>query len=261
MGLWARVKLSASERLARGWTPAAVASRAERPIVSFTFDDFPKSAVDNGARLLKSRGVRGSFYASGRFAASREDGIDYFDQDDLRLLAEDGHEIGCHTFGHLRLPVTRSVVIGDDLRRNGDFVAEALGDYRMRSFAYPFGHVDVSKKVLIGRRFRLSRGIFPGVNRGRVDVQQLRAIPLEQRSFDHDAAMRAFDVAQKFNGWVIFFSHDVSNTPSRYGCTPDTLARLADAALHRGFKSMPVVEAAAQVAPDLKMPSTSLDRS
>ncbi|MFP4520418.1 MAG: polysaccharide deacetylase, partial [Oceanicaulis sp.] len=37
-------------------------------LVSFTFDDFPKSAAQAGAAALEKRGWRGTYYASGGFA-------------------------------------------------------------------------------------------------------------------------------------------------------------------------------------------------
>lgn len=244
MGLWAKVKLSASERLARNWSPTAQPSRASRPIVSFTFDDFPASARTAGAAVLAARGVRGSFYVSGRFEGVQEDGIQYFGREDLIALAEDGHEIGCHTFGHVRLPDADKETIDADLRRNAAYVDEVLPGYRMESFAYPFGHVNVSKKAFIGRYFDVSRGIFPGVNEGRIDFQQLRSIPLEQRSFDREAALRTLEAAAERRGWTTFFTHDVSATPSPYGCTPDELARLVDDVQARGFEVMTVRDAA-----------------
>jgi hypothetical protein len=44
-----------------------VAMRNRRAIVSFTFDDFPSSAVSNGARLLEDHGARGTFYLTGSY--------------------------------------------------------------------------------------------------------------------------------------------------------------------------------------------------
>jgi peptidoglycan/xylan/chitin deacetylase (PgdA/CDA1 family) len=41
--------------------------RNRRAIVSFTFDDFPSSAVSNGARLLEDHGARGTFYLTGSY--------------------------------------------------------------------------------------------------------------------------------------------------------------------------------------------------
>jgi len=38
--------------------------RHDGPIVSFTFDDFPQSALEVGGRILESEGISGAFYAA-----------------------------------------------------------------------------------------------------------------------------------------------------------------------------------------------------
>jgi peptidoglycan/xylan/chitin deacetylase (PgdA/CDA1 family) len=45
-----------------------------RPIVSFTFDDVPVSALANGATILEKHGVRGTFYVAGGIAGAMHDG-------------------------------------------------------------------------------------------------------------------------------------------------------------------------------------------
>jgi hypothetical protein len=38
--------------------------RCQRPLVSFSFDDFPHSAVENGARVLEDLGIRATYFVS-----------------------------------------------------------------------------------------------------------------------------------------------------------------------------------------------------
>ncbi len=235
-----------TQRLARNWTIGKLANRASSPVVSFTFDDFPKSAVINGARILRANGVRGTFFASGLFEGHHESGIDYFDRDDLVALAADGHEIGCHTFGHLALPYTKARDLDDDLARNAEFVRSTLDNYEMSSFAYPFGFVSIPKKAYIGRRFPIARGIWPGVNETAIDFRQLKAISLDP-SLKFDAVTKALDRAQASNGWVIFFTHDVSVVPSHHGVTPPELERILDEVLARRIDVLPMKNAAAKV--------------
>jgi hypothetical protein len=74
-----------------------VAMVNERPIVSFTFDGFAKSAALNAATTLERGGAGGTFYARRRLCGATVDGIAYYDLDDLRRLVDNGHEIGSHT--------------------------------------------------------------------------------------------------------------------------------------------------------------------
>jgi peptidoglycan/xylan/chitin deacetylase (PgdA/CDA1 family) len=230
-------------RLARNLKLNALDTRLTEPVVSFSFDDFPRSALHEGGRILRERGWAGTYFAAGSFCGQNTGGLDYFDRDDLIQAAEEGHEIGCHTFGHLRLPESTPAEIEADLRRNAEFVAEALPGHRLSSFAYPFGDLNLGQKALIARRFPICRGIWPGVNTGRMDFAQLKAVGLERRSleaFDVDAWL---DKVQAERGWLIFFTHDLSDDPSRFGCFRKTFEAVADAVARRAIRVLPVKNA------------------
>jgi peptidoglycan/xylan/chitin deacetylase (PgdA/CDA1 family) len=241
--LLSRARKSANVRLARNVKLSALDTRLDEPVVSFTFDDFPRSALQEGGRILRERGWAGTYFVAGSFCGQSIGGLDYFDRADLIQAAEEGHEIGCHTFGHLRLPeVTRSDIEAD-LRRNADFVAETLPDHQLSSFAYPFGNLHLDQKAQLCRRFPICRGIWPGINAGRMDFAQLKAVGLERWSleaFDVDAWL---DKAQAERGWLIFFTHDVSDDPSRFGCFRKTFEAVADAVARRGIRVLPVKNA------------------
>ena len=63
-GLTGRLQKHVARRL--GVTPLKI--KLDRPIVTFSFDDFPKTAMELGAARLKARGWRGSFFVSGGLA-------------------------------------------------------------------------------------------------------------------------------------------------------------------------------------------------
>jgi peptidoglycan/xylan/chitin deacetylase (PgdA/CDA1 family) len=221
-------------------------NHAAEPLVSFSFDDFPRSAATLGARILQEYGVKATYFVSGGRAGRQVDDLDQFTEDDLMHVADAGHEIGCHTFGHIMLPGASPKEIEDDLRRNRDFVNRILGDYRMTSFAYPYGQASISAKNLIGRHFPTARGNWFGINKRRIDFAQLRAVSLE-RSLDYARVLGALNEAKASNGWVLFFTHDVSENPSPYGCTPRELGRVVEAVLDHGIDVLPIKAAAAKV--------------
>src|SRR3954469_22956024 len=76
--------------------------RNATPMVSFTFDDLPKSAVTTGADLLEAHGARGTFYISGALVGVETPDWVAGDAADVLSLYNLGHEIGCHTFSHRR---------------------------------------------------------------------------------------------------------------------------------------------------------------
>jgi peptidoglycan/xylan/chitin deacetylase (PgdA/CDA1 family) len=241
--LLARAAKSANVRLARNLKLNALDTRLDEPVVSFTFDDFPRSALRHGGRILGERGWTGTYFTAGGFCGRRLDGIDYFDRDDLVQAAEEGHENGCHTFGHLRLPETRPQDIEADLQRNADFVAEVLPGHRLSSFAYPFGDLHLGQKAQLARRFPICRGIWPGLNTGRMDFAQLKAVSLERRMSEGVDAEAWLDKAEAERAWLIFFTHDVSDDPSPYGSDRRTFEAVADAVARRGIRVLPVKNA------------------
>ena len=229
-------------RMAQNWSPHALPSRAKAPVVSFSFDDFPRSAAKEGAAILAKFGIKGTFFVAGGRLGSRVDGLDYFTEKDLIEVAVAGHEIGCHTFGHIRLPETGRAEIEKDLMRNKIFVQGILGDYTMSSFAYPYGHVNIATKATLGRHFPICRGIQPGMNKARIDFAQLRAIVLDA-ACNFDRLPKLLDNAVTQNGWLIFFTHDISKNPSPYGCKPEELAKLVQDVIARGIEVLPVKNA------------------
>jgi hypothetical protein len=58
------------------------------------------------------------------------------------------------------------------------------------------------------------------MNQGTVDLADLRSTSLYSRDFDRERLCQLIDDAQAASGWVIFYTHDVAEEPSPFGCTP-----------------------------------------
>jgi peptidoglycan/xylan/chitin deacetylase (PgdA/CDA1 family) len=200
-----------------------VRSHLRRPVASITFDDFPRSAWREGGPILDRYGAKATYYAAGRFCGQTEDGIEYYVPDDLTALRDAGHEIGCHTYSHEYGTGVASRRLDEDVARNDGFVRDLLGDYPLTSFAYPYGDVSPRTKRLFADKFASNRGIRQGVNAGLIDLAQLKAIGLESRAWKPEAVEALVADAVARNGWIIFFSHDISDAPSPYGATPAML--------------------------------------
>lgn len=217
-----------------------VAMVNERPIVSFTFDGFAKSAALNAATTLERRGAAGTFYASRHFCGATVDGVDYYDLDDLRRLVDNGHEIGSRTAGQVRAPSIGSEQLAADLELNAEFIREQLGDLRMTTFAFPFGDIDMRTKLRMERRFAACRSTLPGVNADVADLGALRAEPLVSRSTDAAAVKGLIERSARPRSWLIFYTQDVEELPSPYGCTPALFEHALDSALSLGCQVLPV---------------------
>jgi peptidoglycan/xylan/chitin deacetylase (PgdA/CDA1 family) len=218
--------------------PAAL--KAGAPLLTFTFDDFPKSARTAGAPIVESFGGRATYYTAMGLCGKETTLGRQFDADDLRLLVEHGHEIGNHTFSHRSARRCSSFQFLGDVRRcEVAFRTEDVPNWT-RHFAYPYGEATFRIKGRLGATMSSCRGTQPGWNGPVVDLNLLRANPLYGGIEQGQAALDLIRENAERAGWIIFYTHDVSDSPSRYGCTPALLEYVARCAAEHAHHSMSV---------------------
>ncbi|HTW51223.1 MAG TPA: polysaccharide deacetylase family protein [Stellaceae bacterium] len=189
-------------------------------VVSFTFDDFPRSAWINGGAILEKYDCRGTYYAAMGMAGTENNLGSLFDLDDLRAAHAHGHEIACHTYHHRDCARLTPAAIADEVDRNAAALAQALGTPAISNFAYPFGGVSLSAKSALSPRFLSCRGTGRGLNQGTIDLADLPSTSIYSDNFDRERLCRLIDDARAGAGWIIFYTHDVADEPSAFGCTP-----------------------------------------
>lgn len=205
-----------------------------RPVVSFSFDDFPLSAAQHAAPLLEAYSARGTFYFADRLAGRHENGQLIAGDTVVTDLAKRGHEIGGHTSGHINVQrVSPDELIADVARNTSAIVA--LNGRAPTSFAYPFGVVSLNAKRLLARRYAGLRGIRPGINRGWIDLAHLRARELYDATLPVSVLDRLLDELQRGGGWLIFYTHDVREHPTSIGCSPARFATVVEHVYRRGI--------------------------
>jgi peptidoglycan/xylan/chitin deacetylase (PgdA/CDA1 family) len=236
------------KRATQGWPGKVIKSRLERPVASIAFDDFAQSAWTVGGQILQGAGVRGTYFVSGSYCGREADGIRYFDADDLVAAHGNGHEIACHTFDHRTVSALPAPEIEASLKRNRDFVRDLLGDVMMTSFAFPHGEASIRTKHLLSRHFAACRGIFPGINKGRIDLSQLKAVELVPYILNSYSIDRMIEAATAAPGWLIFIGHDVAKEHSPWGCAPETLEAAVAKLQAAGIEILPIKNALGRVA-------------
>lgn len=194
--------------------------------VSFCFDDFPKSAVELAAPMLESRGWRGTWYVAGGLLGQTDPHYGkMFDDSDLERLQRTGHDFGCHTFDHIDCRDAAPDLIEAQCRKNIDFLA-ARGITDVSSFAYPFGSVNLSAKRVLAPAELALRGVKPGLNRGTIDLNMLKACGLQDNNGGIGRAMSDLEALKQSDGWQIIFTHDIGPTPSPWGATQSDYSQL-----------------------------------
>lgn len=206
---------------ASGRLPANVAVRLDRaPLCTFTFDDCPRSSLEAGGRILEHRGLAGTFFVcGGTFGAGEQEPM--LAASDLESLIRRGHELGCHTYSHTSVRSTSIARLREDLDHNREVLLAASGAESLVSFAYPFGRTNHAAKVEIARRFAAARGIRPGVNGRILDMAELLAVRLYAWDFKAERIRAFIERAADSCGWLIFYTHDVRDSPSSVGCTAE----------------------------------------
>jgi peptidoglycan/xylan/chitin deacetylase (PgdA/CDA1 family) len=241
--IWSNLKGRVSHRLAMHLRADRFRLRNKTPMVSFTFDDIPKSAATTGARLLEQHNAHGTFYVAGGLVGRRSPHWMPTSEGDLVALHRKGHELACHTFSHKRACDLDARQLNEEIEKNRQYLQTLDASIKIENFAYPYGVGSLLGKRQLKAAFRTGRGIVPGVNSGTVDMQYLRATPLVQELIDGDGIERAFDETRTANGWLIFYTHDVADSPSPYGCSPGLMKHALEAASRRNIPVLSMAEA------------------
>ena len=229
--------------LGRRWPLRPVTVAPQRPIISISFDDFPVSAYAHGARVLEAYGVRGTYYVATGLMGMSTPLWAIAGADEVVDLHRRGHEIGLHSHGHRPAGSMRASAFAADLAATRARLRRLIPDLVRETYAYPYGLCGVLQKRHLARSVRASRSVQHGINVGRMDLDFIKAVEISERSLGADRLEPLLDRAAALPGWLVFFTHDVEQTPSAYGTSIAMLTRVIESARARDMDIMPVAAA------------------
>ena len=216
----------------------------ERGVISFTFDDFPHSASTAGGSILAGAGIRATYYVAMGLQDTNSGMGRLFARNDLFKLLEAGHEIGCHTYSHMKCTQASAQELLEDIWRNEETISKELKIQDcLENFSYPNGEVTLQAKEILGRRFTTCRGVYRGINTSVVDLALLKANPLYSATFSLGHVASLIEETSLRKGWLIFYTHDVQDNPSKWGCTPEYLDTVCQYAVESECQVLPIKEA------------------
>lgn len=238
----------------RRFAPKTLYVTADRPVVSFTFDDVPDSTLHTGAAILEKYGLRGTFYVAGNLVGTSETSRKLISETGIRELADRGHEIGCHTFSHRNVATLSGRELQNEIDNNRSFLSRILGKRSgghgpQLNFAYPYNAVSYCAYRRMGRNYRTCRAGENRINREATSPQMLYGMEIRQPEIHSQQLIQQIDAVKAQPGWLIFFTHDISENPTPYGCTPATFERLVQYAVQSGCTILTVNEATNSYAP------------
>ena len=216
------------------------------PIVSFTFDDVPESAHSRGAAMLERAGSRGTYYVSTALLGCRTREWTLIDRDGVADLHRRGHEIGLHTHSHRAVSSLSGEELRVEVEENRARIRDISAAIDPQNFAYPFGFASFPRKLQLSRLANSSRSVRPGINVGAFDAQYVKCVELTDARLSRAELELFLDAVVVKNGWLVFLSHDVSPSPSPYGCSTSLLERALDGVAARGIAIVTVAQALRQ---------------
>lgn len=219
-----------------------------RPLISFTFDDFPRSALFTGGAILRKHGAGATYYASLGLMDSDGPVGRIFSEQDLHLVLEQGHELGCHTFDHCHSWATAPTVYEDSIRRNREALNKLIPGAAFSTFSYPRSIPRPQIKKRAQNYFSGCRGGgYAPINIEVTDLNLLNAFFLEKSRGDVTVPKSLIAENCRRGGWLIFATHDVDEKPTQFGCTPAYFAEIVRAAAVSGAAILPVGAALKEV--------------
>jgi peptidoglycan/xylan/chitin deacetylase (PgdA/CDA1 family) len=256
-GYLARARRRLASEATRVLFRRRLALRTALPLISFTFDDFPRSAFLEAGSILRRYGVLGTYYASLGLMGKQSDLGPMYEAEDVKELVHLGHELGCHTFGHCHSWNTPPDVYEGAILENQEALSNLLPGASFETFAYPHSGPRLAVKKVAGRYFRCCRGGGLKAERylhshaaggqtfnwGVTDLNFLCAFFLEQSRDNPETVKSLIDQNAHARGWLIFATHDVSADPSPFGCTPYFFEQVVQWSLESGARILPVVKA------------------
>lgn len=215
--------------------------RNTAPLVSFSFDDFPTTAWTEGGAILSACGIKATYYVSLGLMARTESSVGpLFTPDTLAEVADSGHELGCHTFDHTDAWYSPSARLLSAVERNSQELFRLLPQTRFRTFAFPKGRATSAAKRVLQTRFECCRGTSRGLNLKVIDLNLLRAVPIYGGGASLQIIVDLLTTNRAKNGWLIFYTHDITKTPSRFGTTPRLFDQVVRAAVSSGARVLPI---------------------
>jgi peptidoglycan/xylan/chitin deacetylase (PgdA/CDA1 family) len=243
-----RIKGKYHRTLTNQFCQRMVTVNPPRPMISFTFDDAPKTAFKTGGAILGAHGAKATFFVSlGLLGLETEVG-EIASQDDLLDAVNQGHELGCHTYDHLDAWYCSKDNYIASVTENQLALDKLLPGQRFNTFAYPKSGATLSVKYPLQKLFTCCRGGGQTANVGMTDLNMLKACFLDKRAkVDLDFLKKLIDYNAEHKGWLIFATHDVTDNPSPYGCTTEFFTEVVDYSARSGAVLLTVKDACMQL--------------
>ncbi len=184
---------------------------SDKPMLALTFDDGPSAHTERLLNIFKAHGGKGTFFVVGT-SIERNKAL-------LKRMAEEGHEIGNHSWSHPQLTDLGRQDIVSQITRTSDKIYEASGQ-KCRLVRPPYGSYNDTVQ-LVGASLGVSYILWS------VDT-------LDWKTKNADAVYNS--VMSSARDGAIILVHDLHKT------TVDAMEKVVPALLKKGYQLVTVSE-------------------
>lgn len=240
---WVRIANYYKRNVATLVARRLVPIQLERALISFTFDDFPRSALLTGGEILNRYQLRGTYYTALGLVGTQGPSGPLCRIDDLKAAIDAGHELGSHTYAHCHSWNTPRYLYVRSIIENQLELSRLFPGIEFRSFSYPISEPRPLTKRAVAKYFLCCRGGGQKTNAGTADLNQLVSFFLERSRDNIERVRDMIEFNHRKRGWLIFSTHDVAVNPSPYGCSPTFFDEVVHFAVNSGALVLPVTSA------------------
>ena len=180
-------------------------------IISLTFDDGDSSTYTNGSPILKSLGLKGTFYLNGANIGLKG----YMTTSQVRSLYLGGQEIGSHQYDHINQVNLTPTQLNNELIQNNNYLHSILGSQSLiNDFACPYGaytSTSVNTDMNYYQSNRITDNQFN--SKANFNTRQIHAV-LVYANTTVNQVKSWIQTAQNNNEWLVLVYHSIGSAPS-----------------------------------------------
>jgi peptidoglycan/xylan/chitin deacetylase (PgdA/CDA1 family) len=209
-------------------------------MVSLTFDDSWLSQYTNALPIMQTAGVKGTFYLTTQPLKEAWDG--FMTTNQVKDIANKGHEIAGHTVTHADLATLSQTRINNEIKNSKTYLQNLTGQ-TVVSLAYPYGSYNNTVKNLTRNAgYTNARGVaYDSHNVTTSDKYALKSQCIETGDSMESIKAR-IDSAKANKQWYILCFHEVLNGGDQWSTTPARMQEIVDYIKSIGIKVVTVKE-------------------
>lgn len=200
--------------------------------VAFCIDDIPQSALGH----FSETELPLTLFISGGLQNKVAYGKKMYNLSDLKVYCEKHRlsEISCHTYSHNDISSLTNWEFMDDCKKNREFLNSEFCRNDSMGFSFPRGRWNVRLLKDLSKHYKYLRTTRKFILRFLCFKYFLPGIPCYSSQLPALYEVLERHCSRK-NFWLVLYTHDICESPSQFGMTPDECNKLIKELTQMGF--------------------------